>query len=101
MNPIEHYGEEKKKLGKVREKAATEKQERLNIVEAYLKGQESSGVSREEILKSYFKKYKDFLDNRITEMMSPKERLTLLKELIYKHEILHEEESGMGVRKAA
>jgi hypothetical protein len=101
MNDIEHYGQEKKKINQVQEKAAAERQMRLDVAEAYLKNQEAKGVSREEILKHYFEKYKDFLDSQLTETMKTRERYDLLREIIYKHEILHEEEENMGVKKAA
>jgi len=101
MNTIEHYGEEKQKVNQIRERAAREKQMQLDAVEAYLKEQEASGVNREEILKHYFKKYKDFFDNKLVGQMKTKERYDLLKELIYKHEIFHEKEENMGVKKAA
>jgi len=105
MNTIEHYGEEKKKINRVQEKAAAERQMRLEAVDAYLKGQEAGDMSRNEILKHYFKKYKDFFDpipdNKIVEEMRSPQKLELLKELIYNHEILHEEEENMGVKRAA
>jgi len=102
---IEHYPEARQKLGQVREKSAVERQMRIEAVNAYLKGQEAGDMSRNEILKHYFKKYKDFFDpipdNKIVEEMKSPQKLELLKELIYKHEILHEEEKNMGVKKAA
>ena len=101
METIEHYREEKQKVNQIRERAAKEKQMQLDIVEAYLEGQEAGGASREEILKHYFKKYKDFFDNKLAGQMKTKERYDLLKELIYKHEILHEKEENMGAKKAA
>jgi hypothetical protein len=101
MNPIEHYREEKKKLNQVRKSSAIERQMQLDIVGAYLKGQEAGDIKREEILKHYYEKYKDFLDNQLIDPMNTKERYNLLMELIYKHEILHEEAENMGVKKAA
>jgi len=103
MHTIEHYGEEKKKMTQVAENEAMKKEERLSIVDAYLKGQEAGDMSREQIFKQYFEKYKDFLDldNEIVRQMKPKEKRDLLKDLIYKHEILHEEAGNMGVKKAA
>lgn|SRR4030042_2981227 len=99
MNPIEHYGDEKRRINQIREKSAAERQARLNAVDLYLKERESGGMSRKELLKHYFEKYKDILDNQLTAQMKTAERYDLLKELIYKHEILREEE--MGARKAA
>jgi hypothetical protein len=101
MNSIEHYAAEKKKLKQVRKRAAAERQARLDSVRAYFKSQEAGGVSRDQILKHYFEKYKDILDNQLTASMKTKERIDLLKETVYKHEILHEDEENMGVKKAA
>ena len=102
MNPVEHYPEEKKKIENFQEKREAERQEKLDIAEAYLKGQETGDMSWEKILKHYMKKYyRDFLDNPLTESMTKEERYYLLKELIYKHEILHEGEEDMGAEKAA
>ena len=102
MNPIEHYPEEQKKLDQIRKNLAAERQEWLDAVDAYLKEQETSGVSRKEIYGRYFRKYyRNFLDNPLAESMSKEERYNYLKELIYKREILPEKEKNMGARKAA
>ncbi|HLM83848.1 MAG TPA: hypothetical protein VK254_01390 [Candidatus Bathyarchaeia archaeon] len=101
MNTVEHYGEEKKKVNEVLESKTIERQRRLDAVESFLKGQESGGVSRDELLEYYFKKYKDILESQLVEGMKTAERLELLKDIIYKHEILHEEAENLGMKKAA
>jgi len=79
-----------KAIAKFNDARKKSRQEHLSMVEevdVYLNEQAIGGLTKEDVLKKYFYEYKDIIDNPLAETMTPAQRLAILKQAIYDHEI--------------
>lgn len=91
------------KFQKARKDSAAEQEAMIRAVDEYLQGEVREGRSHKDVLKIYFDKYKDFLDNEtLVEPLKTADQMKLLKRVIYQHEIRPtEKKKGEGIREAA